>query len=313
MIINFQKIPEFVNNELNETIERIIKYPYSSKIISVSQIEGDGSLNFETEILFSFSSNSKNFLESIILLENRREYPTEVIYIEQNNEKIFFKDRKIFTEKLREITSDKKLKNETKVLIKLGFNYSEYIKKVQNSFQKIKEKYEGKLNIKKIDLKFKNFLPEITVTPFENIVGFFEIWKKIFVKHFYFLKMPESFVLLIDNNFLADEINKNISIVLKEKFHIENLEFKKYFDNRKNIHAFLKSEYNNETLETFLFLWTIKNEEKYTFRKVDEIVRYYLNEFMRYYPENQFKNVEFKVCKEEDIQKNINKFKGISQ
>lgn len=313
MIINFQKIPEFVNNELNETIEKIIKYPYSSKIISVSQIEGDGSLNFETKILFSFSSNSKNFLESIILLENRREYPTEVIYIEQNNEKIFFKDRKIFTEKLREITSDKKLKNETKALIKLGFNYSEYIKKVQNSFQKIKEKYEGKLNIKKIDLKFKNFLPEITVTPFENIVGFFEIWKKIFVKYFYFLKMPESFVLLIDNNFLADEINKSISIVLKEKFHIENLDFKKYFDNRKNIHAFLKSEYNNETLETFLFLWTIKNEEKYTFRKVDEIVRYYLNEFMRYYPENQFKNVEFKICKEEDIQKNINKFKGISQ
>ena len=60
-------------------------------------------------------------------------------------------------------------------------------------------------------------------------------------------------------------------------------------------------------------MWTIKNEEKYTFRKADEIVRYYLNEFMRYYPENQFKNVEFKVCKEEDIQKNINKFKGISQ
>lgn len=94
MIINFQKIPEFVNNELNETIEKIIKYPYSSKIISVSQIEGDGSLNFETKILFSFSSNSKNFLESIILLENRREYPTEVIYIEQNNEKIFLKTEK---------------------------------------------------------------------------------------------------------------------------------------------------------------------------------------------------------------------------
>jgi hypothetical protein len=313
MIINFQRIPEFVNIELNETIERIIKYPYSSKIISVSQIEGDGSLNFETEILFSFHSNSNNFLESIILLENRREYPAEVIYIEQNNEKIFFEDKKNFTEKLKEIISDKELKKETKALIKLGFNHSEYVKKVQNSFQKIKEKYEGKLNIKKIDLKFKNFLPEITVTPFKNTVGFFEIWKKIFIKYFYFLKMPENFVLLIDNNFLANEINENISIILKEKFHIENLDFKKYFNKGKNIHTFLKPEYNNETLETFLFLWTIKNEEKYTFRKVDETVRYYLNEFMRYYSENQFKNVEFKVCKVEDIQKNINEFKGIPQ